>query len=82
MQEFSINSISQAHKAMGLPKPKHPLVSVVQTKDFNTEIDFNGVKIINSLYQVTLKQLGCGNLFYGKNSYDYEDLSALVARLG
>ncbi|NRB46182.1 MAG: AraC family transcriptional regulator [Saprospiraceae bacterium] len=73
MQEFSIDSISQAHKAMGLPKPKHPLVSVVQTKDFNTEMDFTGVKIINNLYQVTLKRLGCGNLFYGKNSYDYEE---------
>jgi AraC-like DNA-binding protein len=30
------------------------------------------VKVINNLYQVTLKQLGCGNLMYGKNSYDYE----------
>jgi len=73
MQEFTVNSISQAHKAMGLAKPKHPLVSVVQTKDFNSEIDFNGVKVINNLYQVNLKQLGCGNLFYGKNSYDYEE---------
>lgn len=73
MQQFTIDSISQAHQSMGLPKPKHPLVSVVHTKDFNTELDFNGVKIINNLYQVTLKQLGCGNLFYGKNSYDYEE---------
>ena len=73
MHEFTINSIGQAHQAMGLPKPKHPLVTVVQTKDFNTEINFNGVKVINNLYQVNLKQLGCGNLFYGKNSYDYEE---------
>jgi AraC-like DNA-binding protein len=73
MQQFTIDSISQAHQAMGLPKPKHPLVTVVHTKDFNTEMNFNGVKIINNLYQVTLKQLGCGNLFYGKNSYDYEE---------
>lgn len=73
MESYQINTISQAHQAMGLPKPKHPLVSVVQTKDFNTEIDFNGVKIINNLYQITLKQLGCGSLFYGKNSYDYEE---------
>lgn len=29
--------------------------------------------MINNLYQITLKQLGCGNLMYGKNSYDYED---------
>ncbi len=72
MQEFTIESVSQAHQAMGLPNPKHPLVTVVQTKDFDTKLDFNGVKIINNLFQVTLKQLGCGNLFYGKNSYDYE----------
>lgn len=73
MESFQINSISQAHQAMGLPAPKHPLVSVVQTKEFNTTQDFTGVKIINNLYQITLKQLGCGNLFYGKNSYDYEE---------
>ena len=73
MESFEINSISQAHRAMGLPTPKHPLVTVVQTKDFDTELNFNGVKIINNLYQITLKQLGCGNLMYGKNSYDYEE---------
>ncbi len=73
MQEFRINSISQAHQAMGLPKPKHPLVTVVHTRDFESEQDFNGVRIINNLYQITLKEAGCGNLLYGKNSYDYEE---------
>ncbi len=73
METFEINSISQAHQAMGLAKPKHPLVTVVQTKDFDAQYDLNGVRIINNLYQITLKQLGCGNLFYGKNSYDYEE---------
>lgn len=72
MDTYQINSISQAHQAMGLPKPKHPLVTLVHTKDFDARLNFNGVKIINNLYQVTLKQSGCGNLYYGKNSYDYE----------
>lgn len=71
--EFIIDSVSQAHQAMGLPAPKHPLVTVVQTKDFSAKEDFTGIKIINNLYQITLKQIGCGNLFYGKNSYDYEE---------
>jgi AraC-like DNA-binding protein len=70
---FSINSVNQAHEAAGLPAPKHPLVTVVQSKDFRPKIDFNGVKVINNLYQITLKQIGCGNLLYGQNSYDYED---------
>lgn len=73
MESYHINSISQAHQAMGLPKPKHPLVSVVKTADFKPTIDFRGIKLVNNLYEITLKQLGCGNLMYGKNTYDYEE---------
>jgi AraC-like DNA-binding protein len=73
MGSYHINSISQAHKAVGLPAPRHPLVSVVKTAAYRPTIDFRGLKVVNNLYQVTLKQLGCGNLMYGKNSYDYED---------
>ncbi len=82
MQEFTIESISQAHQAMGLHKPKHPLVTVVKTRTFNSKIDFSGVKIINNLYQISLKQAGCGNLFYGKNSYDYEEGSLVFTSPG
>lgn len=72
-QVFIIDSISQAHQALGLPTPKHPLVSVVRTADFRPAIDFRGLKVINNLYQITLKETGCGSLTYGKNSYDYEE---------
>jgi AraC-like DNA-binding protein len=72
MDTFEINTIAQAHQSIGLPAPKHPLVSVVRTVDFKPTVDFRGIKVINNLYQVSLKQLGCGNLMYGKNSYDYE----------
>ncbi|MCB9048418.1 MAG: AraC family transcriptional regulator [Lewinellaceae bacterium] len=73
MQSFEINTIGQAHQSVGLPAPKHPLVSVVKTVEFKPTIDFRGLRVINNLYQITLKQLGCGNLMYGKNSYDYEE---------
>ncbi len=72
-KSFVINSITQAHDAAGLPAPKHPLVSVVKTADYRPAIDFRGLKVISNLYQITLKHLGCGNLMYGKNSYDYEE---------
>jgi len=73
MESFEINTISQAHQSVGLPAPKHPLVSVVNTADYKPTIDFRGLKVINNLYQITLKQIGCGNLMYGKNTYDYEE---------
>lgn len=70
---FNIETISKAHEVMGLSKPKHPLVSVVMTKDVRPMVDFRGLKVVDHLYQVTLKDTGCGNLYYGKNSYDYEE---------
>jgi AraC-like DNA-binding protein len=70
---FIIETISKAHEVMGLPKPKHPLVSVVKTKDVRPIVDFRGLKVVDHLYQITLKDIGCGNLYYGKNSYDYEE---------
>lgn len=73
VKSYVINSITQAHEAVGLPKPKHPLVSVVKARDFEPVIDFRGIKVISNLYQITLKQISCGNLLYGKNSYDYEE---------
>jgi AraC-like DNA-binding protein len=70
---YEINSISQAHQSVGLPAPKHPLVTVVKTADFKPNVDFRGLKVVNNLYQITLKNIGCGNLMYGKNTYDYEE---------
>lgn len=79
---YTINSITQVHEALGLSKPQHPLVTVVKTKDFQPIIDFNGLKVINNLYQITLKSKGCGNLTYGKNSYDYEEGTLLFTAPG
>jgi len=70
---YYINSIGQAHQMLGLPKPKHPLVTVVRTREYQTVPDFKGGKVISNLYQVLYKWGGCGELNYGKNSYDYEE---------
>ena len=70
---FQLESITQAHKAAGLPKPKHPLVSVVKTKDLRPTLDINGLRVVNHLYQITLKDTRWGSVRYGKSSYDYEE---------
>ena len=68
-----INSIAQAHQALGLPKPQHPLVTLVKTSDAQHGSVFQGSKFVINLYQIILKQIGCGSLQYGRNSYDYEE---------
>lgn len=71
---ITLDSISQAHQLLGLAKPKHPLVSVVYAKDIRNTHNFKGVKIVNNLFQIMLKSSEhCGEIRYGKNSYDYEE---------
>ena len=70
---LSIDSISQIHQALGLSKPKHPLVSVVQSKEIKTVSEYQDVKIAMNLYQVALKQGVQGKLKYGRTSYDFQE---------
>ena len=44
-ETFVLDTISQAHQLVGLPAPKHPLVSVVYTRDLNPTINLQNVKL-------------------------------------
>ncbi|GAB4428695.1 MAG: hypothetical protein OHK0039_47270 [Bacteroidia bacterium] len=70
---FIISSIAQGHQVLGLPKPKHPLVSVVKASEVRPTVDLTGVRVVSELYQIIYKQAGSGSLQYGRNSYDYEE---------
>lgn len=72
-QTISVDSISQIHEALGLPKPLHPLITVVRSKDVKEAPDLMGVKVVINLYQVGFKKGGCGELTYGRNTYDYQE---------
>lgn len=74
MEELvQVKTITQVHQLLGLPKPKHPLVSVVFMNEFPQEMSFEGVKFSADLYFVSLKDGVEGALKYGRNSYDFED---------
>lgn len=68
-----IQSVSQLHRLVDLPKPKHPLVSVEKELEFKNLSDLIGVKIISDLYLIVFKEGTCGKLTYGHNSYDFEE---------
>lgn len=71
-------SISESHKAFGLPAPQHPLISLVHfNKDnpFNTEMA--PIYDILSFYKITFITRNRGRLKYGRNFYDYDEGSML-----
>ncbi|MEN0002656.1 MAG: helix-turn-helix domain-containing protein [Bacteroidota bacterium] len=72
-ETITLSSINQIHEALGLPKPKHPLVSVVHAQEMHAKTGLRAIKIVMNLYQIVLKQGICGTLKYGRNSYDYQE---------
>ncbi|MBE9583362.1 helix-turn-helix transcriptional regulator [Mucilaginibacter sp. JRF] len=65
-----ISSITEIHRLMGLPKPHHPLISIVDLEGFKNDHDIDAV--IFDLYVISMKR-GCDNLFYGQQKYDFDE---------
>lgn len=71
---IKIASITETHDFLGLPKPKHPLVSVIRATDALKDIEVDNIKYSLGLYQISLKDncpISITN--YGRNSYDFEE---------
>lgn len=65
-----IKTISELHQLMGLPKPHHPLIELI---DLSQQKKDTGVSaVIFDLYVITLKR-GCDKLFYGQQQYDFDE---------
>ncbi|AZA88854.1 AraC family transcriptional regulator [Chryseobacterium shandongense] len=65
-----IKTISELHKIMGLPKPHHPLIELI---DLSKQKKDTGIfAVLFDLYVITLKR-GCNKLFYGQQQYDFDE---------
>jgi len=79
---INIDSITQVHDFLGLPKPKHPLISVIPIDDRMTQMDYGDFTYVLNFYQISLKSGIKGNLIYGRNSYDFEEGSIIFMQPG
>lgn len=70
---YRIQSISELHRLFGLPKPHHPLISVI---DFE-HLKFDNNKIWTSFfydfYCVACKKGATGKFRYGQGNYDFDE---------
>lgn len=67
------NSVTEIFNALGIEKPKHPLVGVDDAKIFNSKNkDYLNIKTITNMYCIILKDGDCG-MQYGRNQYDFEE---------
>ena len=70
----TINSVMQYHQICGLPKPLHPLVSVVNLEeiDFFLNAEF-WRHYANNLYTISIKKGMTSKLIYGQTEFDFDD---------
>lgn len=74
-------SISELLRGMGLGKPEHPLITVVDTTKLEYGEEFVGMRFSSDLYCISMKDSGCG-IDYGRNHYDFEEGSILFTAPG
>lgn len=79
---LKFESISDAHRVFGLPKPKHPLITVINGA--HDQVDMNGFRQnhVLSFYKISYKPKLSGKLKYGQSYYDFDGGGLLFASPG
>lgn len=70
---YVMNSISELHRILELPKPEHPLVSVVDFSEIKCFTDESLRSIIYNFYCIAIKRNFDGKMKYGQSYYDFDE---------
>ena len=73
LQPYAINSVSELHRILALPKPEHPLVSVINLDEIQCFADESLKSVVFNFYSVCIKKDFKGKLKYGQNYYDFDE---------
>jgi AraC family transcriptional regulator, transcriptional activator of pobA len=69
----SFSSISDLHRMLGLPKPLHPLISLVDNTRITIEKDQLPAAFLFNFYKISLKKNLRGKIKYGQGYYDFDE---------
>ena len=73
VQLHRVKTISEYHKFMGLPKPEHPLISVINFESIK-HLPYKGaISLIFDFYSISLKRDFNARMKYGQQEYDFDD---------
>ncbi|MDX6190255.1 helix-turn-helix transcriptional regulator [Flavobacterium sp. Fl-318] len=68
-----LKNISEFHKFWALPKPEHPLISVVDYKHINHSLVDPDQAIIMDYYSIAIKRDLGVKMIYGQESFDFDE---------
>lgn len=71
-QPLRVKSIAEFHRLRGLPKPAHPLLSIVNLDEV-AKFPETVSSLVLDLYSVSLKRNFTGTFKYGQQQYDFNE---------
>lgn len=71
-QPIRFKTISEFHRFRDLPKPEHPLISVINLKNIN-RLPANEHGMVNDFYSISLKRNFHAKLKYGQQDFDFNE---------
>ncbi len=69
---FRFHSLSEFHSFCGLPKPEHPLISLVDYSQVHYPVNDNKLNWIQHFYSIGLKRNVNARFNYGQQHYDFD----------
>jgi len=72
-QPLAFNSISALMQRMGLPKPLHPLVVLINYDEVKVDLADAGKSLVLDFYKISFKNDFHGQVKYGQGYYDFEE---------
>jgi len=73
MEIIRIKSITEYHRFRGLPKPDHPLISLVDYSLIQFTEEAQTVNVIMDFYSIALKRDIGAKIYYGQQTYDFDE---------
>lgn len=70
---YPIRSIAEYHQLLGLPKPRHPLFSVIDHQDVTQFSDERLRTKTYGFYTISMKKGYAGTMKYGQTYYDFDE---------
>ena len=72
-QVHRIKTISEFHRLRGLPKPEHPLISVIDYASIRHSPEDNQISWVLDYYSISLKRNFNAKIKYGQQEYDFDE---------
>ena len=73
------DSLSEAHRAFGLPQPKHPLISLLNNATTRVEFTSPPRAHVLKFYKISYRPKLSGKIRYGQGHYDFDEGGLLFA---